>query len=90
MPAHAQTSGTALDVDGDPALRCAVSRAVELSNVDLLGQVIESVGVSATFDALSRGDAASANSDHVSLLKSLGVVGQDGSSLTSAGQMLAD
>lgn len=90
VPAHAQTSGTAFDVDGDPALRCAVSRAVELSNVELLGQVVESVGVSSSFDALSRGDAASASPEHVGLLKSLGLVGQDGSSLTSAGQMLAD
>jgi hypothetical protein len=90
VPAHAQTGGTTFDVDGDPALRCAVSRAVELSNVDLLGRVIESVGVSDTFDALSRGDAAWANPDHIGLLKSLGVVGQDGTSLTSAGQMLTD
>ena len=90
VPAHAQTSGTAFDVDGDPALRCAVSRAVELSNVELLGQVVESVGVSSSFDALSRSDAASASPEHVGLLKSLGLVGQDGSSLTSAGQLLAD
>ncbi len=86
----AQTGGTTLDVDGDPALRCAVSRAVELSNVDLLGQVIDSVGASSAFDAVSRGDAASANPDHVGLLKSLGLVNQDGSGLTATGQMLAD
>ena len=90
VPAWAQSSGGPLDVDGDLDLRCAVSRAVERSNLETLGHVIESVGVAATLDSIAQRGFGGDNEDHVTLLTSLGLVSRDETSLTPTGETLAN
>jgi hypothetical protein len=89
-PLLAQTGSAVIDVDGDAALRCAVSRAVALSRVDLLGNVVDGVGIGASFEAIARGDVAAAKDEHVGLLRALGLVTQNDVALTQTGRALAE